>query len=196
MAASTYRATKSGINKEVEKKRKENYPHEEEAKAKTWIEAVLDIKMEKLFFEELHDGTILCSLLNKLQEGLIPIKHTKPTTMAFKQIENINMFLNGCKEYGMSEKDLFVTLDLHEQQNTTMVIATLFSLGRQAQKKNFQGPVIGPKEAEKNPREFSEQDLREGRNVIGLQMGTNQVAHQAGMTPYGLGRQIADTHTT
>ena len=32
------------------------------------------------------------------------------------------MFLNGCKEYGMSEKDLFVTLDLHEQQNTTMVI--------------------------------------------------------------------------
>ena len=68
------------------KQRKENYPHEEEAKAKTWIEAVLDIKMEKLFFEELHDGTILCSLLNKLQEGLIPIKHTKPTTMAFKQV--------------------------------------------------------------------------------------------------------------
>ena len=44
-----------------------------------------------------------------------------------------------------------------------------------------------------NPREFDEDKLREGRNVIGLQMGTNQVASQAGMTPYGKGRQVADT---
>ncbi len=73
------------------------------------------------------------------------------------------------------------------------VLASLFSLGRKAQKKGFTGPVIGPKEAEANPREFSEEKQREGRSVIGLQMGTNQVASQAGMTPYGKGRQIADT---
>lgn len=75
------------------------------------------------------------------------------------------------------------------------VIASLFSLGRQAQKKGFAGPVIGPKEAEPNVREFSDDKLREGRNVIGLQMGTNQVANQTGMTPYGHSRQIADTRT-
>ena len=75
------------------------------------------------------------------------------------------------------------------------MIATLFSLGRKAQKNGYEGPVLGPKEAEANPREFSEDQIREGRSVIGLQMGTNQVANQAGMTPYGQGRQIADTRT-
>lgn len=73
------------------------------------------------------------------------------------------------------------------------VVSSLHSLGRQAQKNGYTGPVIGPKEAEANPREFDEGKLREGRNVIGLQMGTNQVASQAGMTPYGKGRQVADT---
>ena len=31
------------------------------------------------------------------------------------------MFIEGCKKYGMTEKDLFVTLDLHEQCNRNMV---------------------------------------------------------------------------
>lgn len=139
-----------------------------------------------------------------------------------EQIEAIGVFIDGCKKYGMSEKDLFVSLDLHEEQNKTMVnqflyhsilpilpfthplnslplplqvIATLFSLGRQAQKKGYEGPAFGPKEAEANQREFSEAQIREGRNTIGLQMGTNQVANQKGMTPYGHARQIADVRT-
>ena len=37
------------------------------------------------------------------------------------QLETIGTFLEGCKKYGMSEKDLFVSLDLHEQQNKNMV---------------------------------------------------------------------------
>lgn len=72
------------------------------------------------------------------------------------------------------------------------MIASLVSLGRTAQKKSFEGPALGPKEATPNPREFSEEQNREGRSTIGLQMGTNQVASQSGMTAYGKGRQIAD----
>ncbi len=75
------------------------------------------------------------------------------------------------------------------------VISSLFSLGRQAQKCGFTGSVIGPKEAEPNTREFSEEQLQEGKKIISLQMGTNQVANQAGMTPYGKPRQIADPRT-
>ncbi len=37
------------------------------------------------------------------------------------QIETIGIFLDGCKKYGMDEKDLFVSLDLHEEQNKSMV---------------------------------------------------------------------------
>lgn len=37
------------------------------------------------------------------------------------QIEAIGKFLDGCKAYGMGEKDLFTTLDLYEQTNKNMV---------------------------------------------------------------------------
>lgn len=36
-------------------------------------------------------------------------------------MEVIGIFLDGCKKYGMHEKDLFVTLDLYEEQNKNMV---------------------------------------------------------------------------
>jgi len=37
------------------------------------------------------------------------------------QMETINVFINGCKDYGVSEKDMFVTLDLYEKTNPNMV---------------------------------------------------------------------------
>lgn len=55
-------------------------------------------------------------------------------------------------------------------------------------------PGLGPKESEENRREFSEDVQRAGQTVIGLQMGTNRGASQAGMTPYGLQRQIEKTN--
>ena len=75
---------------------------------------------------------------------------------------------------------------------TLQALSTIIALGRKAQKKGFVGPTLGPKEADPNPRTFDEQKQKEGRNIIGLQMGTNQVASQAGMTPYGKPRQIYD----
>lgn len=62
----------------------------------------------------------------------------------------------------------------------------------QAQKQGFTGATLGPKEAQENPREFDEETKRAGQSVIGLQMGSNKGASAAGMTAYGLGRQIRD----
>lgn len=39
-------------------------------------------------------------------------------------------------------------------------------------------------------REFTEEQLRQGQSLIGLQMGSNRGASQAGMTGYGMHRQI------
>jgi len=64
-----------------------------------------------------------------------------------------------------------------------------------AQKKKFEGPVIGAKMADENRRDFSQATLQAGKNIISLQMGTNQVASQKGMTPYGLGRQMITKET-
>lgn len=54
----------------------------------------------------------------------------------------------------------------------------------------YTGPRLGPKEADESKREFTEEDLQEGRNIIGLQMGSNFGASQAGSIAYGRGRQI------
>ena len=55
-------------------------------------------------------------------------------------------------------------------------------------------PNLGPKEAEKSQREFTQEQLEAGKHMIGLQMGSNKGASQAGMTPYGLGRQVEKTN--
>ena len=60
----------------------------------------------------------------------------------------------------------------------------------QAQKKNFDGPVIGVKVANENKRIFSESQLKASHQIIGLQYGSNKGASQAGMVAYGTGRQI------
>lgn len=46
-----------------------------------------------------------------------------------------------------------------------------------------------PRKAQEHKREFTESQLKEGKNVIGLQMGSNKGASQAGMS-YGRPRQI------
>ncbi|CAO2635779.1 Cnn1, partial [Lemmus lemmus] len=51
---------------------------------------------------------------------------------------------------------------------------------------------VGVKYAEKQERRFEPEKLREGRNIIGLQMGTNKFASQQGMTAYGTRRHLYD----
>ena len=51
--------------------------------------------------------------------------------------------------------------------------------------------MLGPKEATESKREFSDEQLKQGASVIGLQMGTNKMASQAGMS-FGGQRHIND----
>ena len=50
--------------------------------------------------------------------------------MAFKQMENIGIFLDGCEEFGMAKTDLFQTVSLYEGTNIPQVVDTLHALGR------------------------------------------------------------------
>lgn len=51
-------------------------------------------------------------------------------------------------------------------------------------------PGPSSRKAQEHKREFTESQLQEGKHVIGLQMGSNRGASQAGMTGYGRPRQI------
>ena len=54
-------------------------------------------------------------------------------------------------------------------------------MGSTAQKKGFDGPVIGAKMSEKNQRNFDDETMKAGQNIIGL-----QVNYRLRSTVYGL----------
>lgn len=178
-----------GMTAELQAKKDAKHDPKMEQEARDWIEAVTGEKITGASFQEgIKNGVILCKLINTLQPG--SVKKINDSKMAFKMMENIGNFLAACEAYGVSKLDLFQTVDLYENQNMPQVIGGIHGLGRKAQKKGFKGPTLGPKEADARKREFTEEQLKEGQNVIGLQMGTNKGASQAGQTGFGLGRQI------
>ncbi|KAI6652912.1 Muscle-specific protein 20-like isoform X2 [Oopsacas minuta] len=187
-----HRAEKSGIAADLQQTRSAKYPSEAEKESIKWMESILNEKKRGTFQEWLKDGSTLCRLINKIYPSTVSQDHCKPTAsgLVFKQYDNINHFLKGCKEHGVSEKDLFVTLDLHEGNDMAQVIATLYALDRKAQKSGRRLPVLSPKEAEGKVRDFSKQQIADSSKVISLQMGTNAGASQAGMVSPGTRRQI------
>ncbi|CAG2054011.1 unnamed protein product [Timema podura] len=150
------------------------------------------------FYELLKDGTLLCRLVNLIQPN--SVKKINESKMAFKCMENINQFLDVAKNLGVPPQETFQTVDLWERQNLNSVVICLQSLGRKVRKAlhqsnihldpqqvlsksahNFGKPSIGPKEAEKNVRNFSEEQMRAGQGVISLQYGSNKGATQSGI---------------
>lgn len=64
-------------------------------------------------------------------------------------------------------------------------------MGSAAQAKGYSGPTIGAKLASENKREFTDEQIRQGGAVIGLQMGGHKGATQSGMS-FGKSRAIMD----
>lgn len=54
----------------------------------------------------------------------------------------------------------------------------------------YNGPRLGPKMAEENKREFTEEQLRAHEGVLNLQMGYNKGASQAGVGSFGNTRHM------
>lgn len=183
-----------GMTAELQEKQDAKYNPELEAGARAWLEKVVGEPFPTgSFHEALKNGVYLCKAINVLKPGSVP--KINSSKMAFKMMENIGSFLDAAGAYGLPKTDSFQTVDLYEAANMPQVINGIHALGRVAQKKGFAGAVLGPKEAEKQARHFDpDQQKIAGQSVIGLQMGSNRGASQAGMTPYGLSRQIEKTN--
>ncbi|XP_045446852.1 myophilin-like [Melitaea cinxia] len=184
-----YRAGKAGINAEAQARINSKYNNDIAQETLEWIKSITGEPENTSgdvdnLYEVLKDGTLLCNLVNKFQEG--SVKKINKSTMAFKCMENINAFLEAVKKLGVPAQETFQTIDLWEKQNLYSVVICLQSLGRKAG--NFGLPSIGPKEAEKNVREFTEDQLKAGQNVISLQYGTNK-GQQSGIS-FGNRRQM------
>lgn len=188
-----------GLSRECQMKSQAKFDSARAKQVCDWLEAVTGTDLELPASEEgirdqidfgqaLKDGISLCHVLNTLQPGTV--KKINTMKAPFKQRENIELFLKGCELYGLKSQDLFQVNDLYECKNLYMVVDCLYALGGMAQKKHFDGPVIGVRVSDTNKRNFSETQLKASHQIIGLQYGSNKGASQAGMGAYGTGRQI------
>uniref|UniRef100_A0A0K8TL73 Transgelin n=1 Tax=Tabanus bromius TaxID=304241 RepID=A0A0K8TL73_TABBR len=163
---------------------------EMDAEAQAWIETILGEKFPGgvAYEDVLKDGQVLCRVMNKLKPG--SVAKVNESGGQFKMMENINNFQKALKEYGVSDVDVFQTVELFEKKDIGQVTNTIFALGRATYKHpEFKGPNLGPKPSDECKREFSDEVLRGGESVIGLQAGSNKGATQAGSN-MGAGRKI------
>jgi len=163
----------------------------EEREGLTWLYAVLgnpNPSPNLLNYELLRDGQLLCRVMNTLAPGSIPNINTGNSH--FKLMENINKFTDACRKYGVPNQDLFQTADLFEMKDLVAVTGTIFALGRTVHlHPEWRGPMLGPKPAVGNTREWTDEQLRASEGIIGLQAGQNKGASQAGDN-FGAGRII------
>lgn len=70
---------------------------------------------------------------------------------------------------------------LKVNQNLVAVFKKLNLFSKNLEKIKTKSAGIGPKEASLNPRQFTEEQLKEGQKIISLQYGTNKLANQSGI---------------
>lgn len=189
------RATKSGVALDNQRKIAEKWDSERCITALTWVGKTIgeDLSPDGSTdncFQSLNDGLVLCKLANCVKPGSISENKLKTAPkLPFKKMELIGMFLDALKKYGLRENELFQTVDLYEQVNLPQVILCIESIGRKMQTEGRAG--FGKAESQGEARNFTEEQLKAGQNIIGLQMGTNKGASQSGQN-FGKGRSIVD----
>lgn len=204
------RATKSGFAAEAQRKIDSNYDQEEARKVLNWIQIVSGTDAipanagsinpsQDFFWEALHDGMVLCKLIDTVYPGKVNWKDKtfqvpKIAAMAImRERERISMFNKLVTEFGVQEAMTFPTESLHEQGvlNLAQVCNCIRALGIEAQDKGKSPAGFWPVKSRANKRDFTEEQMKAGQNVISLQYGSNKGASQAGMN-MGNSRHIVD----
>uniref|UniRef100_G1KXH7 LIM and calponin homology domains 1 n=1 Tax=Anolis carolinensis TaxID=28377 RepID=G1KXH7_ANOCA len=130
------------------------------AEAQQWIEQVTGRTFgDKDFRLGLENGVLLCELLNSIKPGLVKKINRLPTPIA--GLDNIALFLRGCKELGLKESQLFDPGDLQDTSNRAAVknhectrklknvLVTIYWLGKAANSSTyFSGATLNLKEFE------------------------------------------------
>ncbi|KAM4854985.1 LIM and calponin homology domains-containing protein 1 [Thomomys bottae] len=130
------------------------------SEAQKWIEQVTGRSFgDKDFRTGLENGILLCELLNAIKPGLVRKINRLPTPIA--GLDNIILFLRGCKELGLKESQLFDPSDLQDASNRGViksldysrklknVLVTIYWLGKAANScTSYNGTTLNLKEFE------------------------------------------------
>ncbi|XP_045038556.2 LIM and calponin homology domains-containing protein 1 isoform X5 [Desmodus rotundus] len=130
------------------------------SEAQKWIEQVTGRSFgDKDFRTGLENGILLCELLNAIKPGLVKKINRLPTPIA--GLDNLILFLRGCKELGLKESQLFDPSDLQDTSNRATVksidysrklknvLVTIYWLGKAANScASYSGTTLNLKEFE------------------------------------------------
>ncbi|KAL0079993.1 calponin homology domain-containing protein [Phycomyces blakesleeanus] len=125
--AAAYTTPRSKCSTDVvyDKSRQEQLK-EDEDKAIAFLNTSLGLSIRS---GELHtslkDGVHLCNLINKIRPGIV--KHVGQKNLLFVKMDNITSFLQGARQLGLNEFQLFGTADLLEAKDMAMVMNPSFS---------------------------------------------------------------------
>ncbi|KAI3475295.1 hypothetical protein L1887_63339 [Cichorium endivia] len=182
------RAEKAGFAKEAQNKINSKYDPALAEELLVWIGEITGEQFESTsgeqdnFYQILKDGTVLCKLINAFEpDNAIPEKKIKKSKFPFQCMENIQLFTEQATKLGVAKHETFQSVDLFEKQNLYSVLICLSSLARKAHKFGLKGVESLGREAEKNVREFTKEQLAESNKIISLQYGSNKGATQAGI---------------
>ncbi|CAK8685526.1 unnamed protein product [Clavelina lepadiformis] len=188
-----------GFSREVKLKMQAKYDDLLEEDLSEWISNTTgcEITKDHTFQNSLKDGRILCYLVDALQPGLLK-KNMPHETMLnpFRCMENIGAFLEAIKKLGVPEPSLCTTADLYNGSGMPQVQTCLLALVDKASSLGLTDTDIGIHIPEKQERDWSDEQLKAGDSIIGLQAGTNKYASQSGMTAYGSSRPAFDKRYT
>jgi hypothetical protein len=165
--------TLGALDRDVKNKIAAKYDPEREREVIEWIEAVTGEDLGGSLVDGLHDGVVVCNLVNLIFPRTVTDISTKK--MAFFQRENISKYLEGCKAVGMNLGDLFDTQDLYDNKNVVSVINHFYSFSSFARSNSsrFTGPYIGIKMSDKNERNFTDEQMNAGKSMpTGQTMGS------------------------
>ncbi|KAG1473778.1 hypothetical protein G6F56_000754 [Rhizopus delemar] len=126
-AACNYLAKAKSTTNLVDKIKLEQSKLEEQLAAE-YINKTLGIAIQSGNLQkDLKDGVILCNLVNQLKPGTIKGVGQKKD-FSFVQMDNITRFLQGVRQLGMKESQLFETIDLYNAKDMSSVVHTILSL--------------------------------------------------------------------
>jgi len=216
------RAEKSGFAREAQAKVISKFDPAEAAKALRWIKALkpkcaVSAEMNQAvdaignnvqevswgdFHKLLSNGLVLGYLITCLDVNAFNSSSKKAWEVskmqAFetaRQRERIGIFLNFVTQFGVVTSCSFQTDQLYEETDLSQVVTCLTHLGVEAQSKpGYSGPQgYWLAKHQENKREFTEEQLNEGKNIISTQMGYTGGANASGVT-FGAQRHINDMH--
>ncbi|CAH8869813.1 unnamed protein product [Trichobilharzia szidati] len=160
-----------------------------------------DVTMDE-YFEYLYNGLTLGYLMACLDPNFASrVNSSRTWQVAEKTIfetprqrERIGVFLQFAADLGVNSASRFQTDQLYEKTNLPQVVVCLSQLGIEAQAKpGFRGPSdFWVHKHKENKRAFTEEQLRSGETVIGLQAGYTGGATASGVN-FGGRRHITDT---